>query len=180
MKNLRFNFNFGRRRPNIKQWAVYSVTTAATVSLIVHYGNALLSSKHGEFFRDAICAAAKVFPDGDVARALSSACRASKDGVITPDEAKTVLGRVQQTTGKFDEYFDNDSTNTDLRTEDEVDFAIEEWERKNPSPKIDPDLRKQFPDFTEDQLCVLSQAERYTDGDAIGIRYNGMSVCEDE
>lgn len=180
MKNLRFNFNFGRRRPNIKQWAVYSVTTVATVSLIVHYGNALLSSKHGEFFRDAICAAAKVFPEGDVARALSSACRASKDGVITPDDAKTVLGRVQQTTGKFDEYFDNDSTNTDLRTKDEMDFAIEEWERKNPSPKIEPDLRKQFPDFTEEQLCVLSQAERYTDGNTIGIRYAGMGVCKEE
>lgn len=180
MKNLRFNFHFGRRRPNIKQWAVYSVTAAAAVSLIVHYGNVLLASKHGEFMRDAICSVSRVLPDGDLARLMSTLCRASKDGVIGEDEAKTALGRAQQATGKFDEYFDNDTVNTDLRAKDEVDFAIEGWERKNPGPKIDPALRKQFPDFTKDQLCVLSQAERYTDGDAIGIRYNGMEVCDEE
>lgn len=178
MKNFRIGFIFNKRRPDIV-WAMYTVATATAVSLIVYYGNALLSSKHGEFLRDAVCAAAKVFPDGDVARILSSACRASKDGVITPDEAKIVLGRVQQATGGFDEYFDNDPTNTDLRAEDEVDFAIEKWERENPGPEIDSALREQFPNFTEEQLCVLSQAERYTEGDAIGIRYNGMEVCEE-
>jgi hypothetical protein len=174
------NFHFGRRRPSIKQWAAYSVGTATAVALIVHYGNMLLASKHGEFIRDAICATSKVMPDGHLARLMSTLCRASKDGTITPEEAKTALGRAQQATGAFREYFDNDPENTDLRAKDEVDFAVEGWKRLNPSPKIDPGLRRQFPDMTEEQLCVLSQAERYTDGDAIGIRYAGMAVCEDE
>jgi hypothetical protein len=177
---MRFNFHFGRRRPNIKQWAAYSIGTATAVGLIVHYGNMLLASKHGEFIRDAICAASKVVPDGDIARLMSTLCRVSKDGTITPEEAKTALGRAQQATGKFDVYFDNDRENTDLRAVDEVDFAIEGWKRLNPSPKIDPSLRAQHPEMGEEQLCVLSQAERYTDGDAIGIRYVGMGVCENE
>ena len=74
--------------------------------------------------------------------------------------------------------FDRDRANTDLRAADEVSYAIEQWERANPGPKINPALRKQFPDFTEDQLCVLSQAERYEDGNAFGLRYRGMGVCE--
>lgn len=91
-----------------------------------------------------------------------------------------MLGRAQQVTGFAPEYFDYDKDNTDLRAKDEVDFAIENWKKLNPSPKIDSALRKQFPTFTEEQLCVLSQAERYTDGNAIGIRYVGMVVCEEE
>lgn len=179
MKNFRFNFSFGRRRPNTKQWVAYSVATATAVGLVVYYGNVLLASKHGEFVREAICSVSKVLPDGDLARLMSTLCRASKDGVIDKDEAKTALGRAQQITGKFNEYFNNDTANTDLRVKDEVDFAIEGWERANPGPKFDPDLRKQFPGFTEEQLCVLSQAERYTDGNTIGIRYFGMQVCEE-
>lgn len=120
----------------------------------------------------------KVLPEGDLARLFSTMCRAVDDRVITPKEAKTALGRAQQATGIASEYFDNDRDNTDLRAEDEVDFAIEGWKRLNPSPKIDKALRREFPLLTEEQLCVLSQAERYTDGDAIGIRYVGMSVCE--
>ena len=77
-------------------------------------------------------------------------------------------------------YFDNDRQNTNLRALDEVDFAIERWKLTNPAPKIDDSLRQQLPSLSETQLCVLSQAERYTDGDAIGIRYAGMSVCEAE
>lgn len=171
-------FHFGRQRPTAKQWAVYSIGTAAAVSLVVHFGNVLLASKHGEFVKDLVCSVSKVLPDGDLARFFSSACRASADRKITPDEAKKIVGRAQQVTGKGSEYFDNDYQNTNLRAEDEVDFAIEKWKRLNPSPKIDPELRRQFPLLTEDQLCVLSQAERYIDEKTIGIRYVGMSVCE--
>lgn len=174
------NFHFGRRRPTIKQWAVYSVGTAAAVSLIVSVGNSILSSRHGVLFKDTVCAIGKALPDGDLSRLFRSLCRAVKDGVITPEEAKTALGRAQQATGKFDVYFDNDRENTDLRAKDEVDFAIEEWKRLNPSPKINPAMRRDFPSLTTAQLCVLSQAERYTDGDSIGIRYVGMEVCEEE
>lgn len=180
MKKFFYGFRIGRRETTVKKWVVYSLGTATAVGLIVHFGNMLLVSKYGELFRDAACAASKVVPDGDLARLMSTLCRASKDGVITPVEAKAALGRAQQVTGQFSEYFDNDRDNTDLRAEDEVDFAIEGWKRLNPSPKIDPRLKKQFPEMTEKQLCVLSQAERYVDGDAIGIRYVGMSVCEDE
>jgi len=111
---------------------------------------------------------------------LSTLCRASKDGTITPDEAKTALGRGQQAVGLFREYFDNDRDNTDLRARDEVDFAVERWEQADPSPKPDPALRRRFPSFTSEQLCVLSQADRYVDGSAVGIRYVGMSVCGEE
>ncbi len=173
-------FNLGKVRPSTKQWVGYSIGTAAAVALIVHFGNMLLASKHGEFFRDLICSTSKVLPEGDLARLMSSACRASEDGKITPSEAKTMLGRSQQVVGVGSEYFDNDRSNTDLRAKDEVGFAIERWERQNPSPKIDPVLRRQFPSFTEEQLCVLSQAERYVEGNSIGMRYVGMSVCEDE
>lgn len=171
-------FHFGRQRPTAKQWAVYSIGTAAAVSLVVHFGNVLLASKHGEFVKDLVCSVSKVLPDGDLARLFSSACRAAEDRKITPDEARKVIGRAQQSSGRGSTYFDNDDQNTDLRAEDEVDFAIEGWKRLNPSPKVDPALRRQFPLLTEDQLCVLSQAERYIDEKTIGIRYVGMSVCE--
>lgn len=179
MKDFHFKFYLGKREKTIKQWVVYSIGTATAVSLVVHFGNVLLASKYGEIFRDAVCSASKVFPDGDIARALSSACQASKDRVITPDEAKKIIDRVAKSTGVATDYFDSDQANLNLRAEDEVAFAIESWKRANLGPKIDPALREQFPDFTEDQLCVLSQAERYTDGDAIGIRYAGMEVCEE-
>lgn len=171
-------FHFGRQRPTTKQWVVYSIGTAAAVSLVVHFGNVLLASKHGEFVKDLVCSVSKVLPDGGLARLFSSACRAAEDRKITPDEARKVLGRAQQVSGRGPIYFDNDPQNTDLRAEDEVDFAIEGWKRLNPSPKVDSTLRRQFPLLTEDQLCVLSQAEHYVDGTAIGIRYVGMSVCE--
>lgn len=174
------NFHFGRRQPTIKQWAAYSAGTAVAVSLIIWAGNSILSSRHGVLFKDTVCSVGKVLPGGDLSRLFRSLCRAVKDGTITPEEAKTALGRAQQATGRFSEYFDNDPENTDLRAKDEVDFAIEGWKRLSPSPKINQSLRRDFPSLTTAQLCVLSQAERYTDGDSIGIRYAGMSVCEEE
>lgn len=130
--------------------------------------------------RDVICSVSKVVPEGNVSRLLSAMCQASKDGTITPPEAKVILGRGQQVNGIGSNFFDNDRENTDLRAEDEVSYAIEQWVKQNPSPKIDLKLRKQFPSLTEIQLCVLSQAKRYTDGDAVGIRYVGMEVCEED
>lgn len=176
----KFNFHFGVRRPQLKGWVVYSVSTAVAISLIVTYGNKLLSSRHGEFFKDAICSVSRAFPEGQWGRLFGTLCRTAKKGKVDPDDARKILGRTQQLTGKGDYYFDNDWRNTDARAEDEVSFAIESWKRANPLPKIDPALRKQFPYFTEEQLCVLSQAERYADGTTIGIRYVGMSTCEED
>jgi len=170
------NFSFGKKEKTLKQWVMYSVGTATAVALLSHFGTQLLQSKHGGFVRDAVCSVSRVFPN----RFLSTLCRTAKSEKVSKDDAKTIIGRGQQMTGIASDFFDNDRENTDLRARDEVSFAIEEWERLNPSPKIDPKLRRQFPTFTEEQLCVLSQAERYADGAAIGIRYVGMRVCGDE
>lgn len=163
-----------------KGWIIYSVSTAVVISLIVTYGNKLLSSKHGEFFKDAVCSVSRVFPEGQWGRLFGSLCRTAKKGEVSPDDARKLLGRTQQLTGKGNRYFDNDWQNTDARAEDEVDYAIDIWKRTNPLPRIDSNIRRQFPAYTEEQLCVLSQAERYIDGDAIGIRYIGMSTCEED
>lgn len=171
-----YNFHFGKKEKTLKQWVIYSVSTAVSVTLLSHFGSQFLQTKHGEFAKDLVCSISRAFPT----RLLSTLCRTAQKGEITEDDARTIIGRVQQVTGLASDFFDNDRDNTDLRAKDEVSFAIEEWERLNPSPKIDPRLRRQFPEFSEEQLCVLSQAERYVDGDAIGIRYSGMSVCEEE
>lgn len=176
---MRFNFHVGARAPTVKQWVAYSLGTAAAVALVVHFGNALLASRHGEFVRDAVCSVSKALPDGDLARLLASLCRASADRRITPDEGRQAVDRAAKAAGVAPGMFDRDGENTDLRAEDEVSYAIERWKRANPSPKIDPDLRRELPHLSETQLCVLSQAERYTDGAASGLRYRGMGVCED-
>jgi uncharacterized protein YjbJ (UPF0337 family) len=171
-----YNFHFGKKEKTLKQWVIYSVSTAVAVSLLSYYGTSLLRSRHGAFVRDALCSVSRVFPN----RLLSSLCRTAKTGRVTEDDAKTIIGRAQQAAGIASDFFDNDRANTDLRAKDEVSFAVEEWKRLNPSPKIDQALRKQHPLLSEAQLCVLSQAERYVDGDAVGIRYVGMQVCEEE
>ena len=176
MKNFYFKFHIGRRKPKLKQWAIYSLGTCAAAVLTAHFGTMLLQSERGEFARDLICSASRVFQE----RLLSVLCRTAESGIITEDDARKIIGRAQQAVDAGSELFDNDRVNTDLRAEDEVDFAIEGWGRQNPAPKIDPKLKREFPEMTEEQLCVLSQAERYVDGNAIGIRYVGMSVCEDE
>jgi len=176
-----FEFHKGERKKSLKQWVIYSVSAAAAVSLIVHFGNELLKSKHGEFVRDALCSVSKVLPDGKFSRPFGSMCRAAKDGEITPDEARKILGRGQQAVGVFSEYFDKDQSNLELRAEDEVSHAVEMWKRSNPSPRINSALRKTFPQLSEEQLCVLSQAERYEMSDGtLGVRYVGMSVCEEK
>lgn len=176
-----FEFHREERKKSLKQWVIYSVGAATAVSLVVHFGNELLRSKHGEFVRDALCSVSRVLPDGKFSRLFGSMCRAAKDGIITPDEAKKIVGRGQQVAGVFSEYFDKDQANLELRAEDEVSHAIEMWKRSNPSPKIDPSLRKKFQGLSEEQLCVLSQAERYELSDGtLGTRYVGMSVCDEE
>lgn len=176
----KLGFHFGRKKHSIWSWVGYSAGTAAAVSLLVHFGNALLSSKHGEFVRDFACSASKAFPDGDISRFLFSFCEAAKDGKIDPDEAKGIIDRGQRVTGIGSDFFDRDPVNLERRAKDEVDYAIDRWKAANPSPRIDPELRRLNPTLDDTQLCVLSQAERYTDGDATGIRYVGMSVCEED
>ena len=175
----RFNFEFGEKKATIKQWVIYSIGSAITVSLMVHFGNLLLKSKHGELFRDTICTMSRSFPDGNLGRWLSTSCRSFKDGKISSDEAKTLLGRTQQVIGLGSKFFDNDQSNTDFRAIDEVNFALEKWEQLNPRPKVNSALRNEFPQFTESELCILSQAESYSDGNAIGLRYIGLTPCED-
>lgn len=176
-----FEFHKEERKKSPKQWVIYSIGATTAVSLVVHFGNELFRTKHGAFVRDALCSVSKVLPDSGLSRLFGSMCRAANDDVITPDEAKKIIGRGQQVVGIFSEYFDKDQTNLELRAEDEVSYAIEMWKRSNPSPKIDSSLRKKFPELSEEQLCVLSQAERYELSDGtLGIRYVGMGVCNKE
>lgn len=175
-----FKIQFGQRLPNVKRWGLRLISTATALFLVSYLGNALLQSKHGNFFRDAICLMSKKFPEGDVGKLLSTMCGMAEDKFISEDEAKIILERAREAANIPREYFNDNQKNTQRRSEDEVRLAVEDWERLNPSPKIDKTLREQFPSLTEEQLCVLSQAERYIDGDAIGIRYAGMEVCEDE
>lgn len=177
MKDFHFKFHLGKREKTVRQWAVYALLSSLAASLL----SLLLSSGFGRHVTRLSCEFAYELGNGDISRLLATLCKSGEDGEVTESEAKAIIDRASKA-AKADPittYLDEDQENLERRAEEEVDFAIEEWERKNPSPKIDPGLRKQFPDFTEDQLCVLSQAERYTDGDAIGIRYNGMEVCEE-
>jgi hypothetical protein len=170
-----YNFHFGRKEKTLKQWVIYSLGVALAVSLLSYYGTSILKSKHGAFITDLLCSVSKIFPT----RLSNSLCRTARSGEVTADDAKTIVGRIQQVVGTGSDFFDNDPLMTDLRARDEVNFAIEEWKRFDPSPSIDEKLKKQFPQLASEQLCVLSQAERYSDGDALGIRYIGMTTCED-
>lgn len=177
---LHFEFRRGEKKKTLKQWVIYSVSTAAAASLLVHFGNELLRSKHGEFVRDALCAVSKATPDGRFLRLFGSMCRAVKDGTITSVEAKKIVGRGQQVTGIASNFFNSDPSNLELRAEDEANHAIDVWKRSNPSPRIPQSFLKSFPGLSEEQLCVLSQAEKYVDESAIGLRYVGMEVCDEE
>lgn len=168
------------KRPTVGQWVAYSVSIAVAAPLVVHFGNKLLSSRHGAFARDAICAVTRVLPNGDLARLFSTVCRAAKDGKITTEEARSALDRGAKAAKISSSFFDNDSYNTDIRAQDEVDYALERWKFQNPAPVVSHSLRKQFPSMLEAQLCVLSQAEKYHEDGSIGLRYVGMGVCEEE
>jgi hypothetical protein len=108
-------------------------------------------------------------------------CEASKDGRITEEEARRILDRASQVTGRSTEYFNRDPDNLDRRATSEVSYAIDRWKAANPFPKISQEVKRQFPHLTFFQQCVLSQAEKYEEpGGIIGIRYAGMGVCEEE
>lgn len=173
-----FKFQFGKRKTT-KQWAIYAVVTALGSIAIASSLNRVLNSPHGEIVTDTVCRVADVFEDSEWSRFFLTLCESMRKGEVTEDDAKKILGRGQQVVGAGSDFFDNDRDNTDLRTEEEVSHAIHQWKKQNPAPKIDPALRRDFPTLTTEQLCVLSQAERYTDGNAIGIRYRGMEVCEE-
>lgn len=168
------NFRFGRKEITTKQWVIYSLVTATLASLLSHCGTRVLQSRFGDW---GVCELSLKLPDGRWSRLFHILCEASRDKVISEDEARRILDR----TGLGTEYFNRDPVNLERRAETEVSYAIDRWKNSDPSPSIDPELRRQHPDLSHSELCVLSQAERYETPDGgIGIRYVGMSVCEDE
>lgn len=175
-----FKFQFGKRKKSASQWAAYAVVTALGSVAIASSLNRILNSPHGVIVTDTVCRVANVFEDDEWSRFFLTLCESMRKGEVTEEDGKKILGRGQQIVGAGSTFFDNDPENTDLRAEEEVSHAIHQWKKRNPSPKIDPALRRDFPTLTTEQLCVLSQAERYTVGDTIGIRYRGMGVCEEE
>lgn len=176
---MKLNFHFGQKEKTVRQWVVYSVVTASLAAILSHCGTQVLQSRHGDWIRGGLCAAALKLPDGDWSRFFHALCEASKDKVISGDEARKILDRASQTTNLAPDYFNRDPENLERRAVAEVSYAIDRWKAANPSPQIDPKLRSQHPDFSDSELCLLSQAERYETPDgAIGIRYVGMGVCE--
>lgn len=177
MKDFHFKFHFGKKEKTIKQWVIYAIFSSFVASAL----SVFLSSDFGKLITELSCESAYELKNEDISRFLATLCKSGENDEITEDEAKAIIDRASKVikAEPITTYLDEDLENLERRAEEEIDFAIKSWERKNPSPKIDPALRKQFPDFTDIQLCVLSQAERYTDGNAIGIRYVGMKVCEE-
>jgi hypothetical protein len=178
MKDFHFKFHLGKKEKTVRQWAVYALLSSLAASLL----SLLLSSGLGRYVTKLSCEFAYELSNEDISRLLATLCKSGKDGEVTEDEARAIIDRASKAARvePVTTYLDEDPKNLERRGEEEVDFAVESWRRKNPGPKIDPALRRQFPDFSEEQLCVLSQAERYADGNAIGIRYAGMGVCEEE
>ena len=178
---MKLNFHFGRKEITTKQWVVYSAVTATLASLLSYCGTRALQSRHGNLLKDSVCAVAMRLPDGAWSRMFHAMCEVSKDGRITEEEARRVLDRASQVTGRSTEYFNRDPDNLNRRATSEVSYAIDRWKAANPSPKISQEVKRQFPHLTFSQQCVLSQAEKYEEpGGIIGIRYAGMGVCEEE
>jgi hypothetical protein len=166
-----FHFHFGRKDITTKQWLKYSLITATLATLLSYCGTLVLQAGHGDW---GLCAVSLKLPDGAWSRFFHTLCEASEDGVITENEARVILDR----TGQAAEYFNRDPVNLERRAGAEVSYAVDRWRYINPSPQIDPGLRRQLPNLSETQLCILSQAETYETPDGvIGIRYVGMDVC---
>ena len=169
--------SFGRKEITTKQWVIYSLVTATLATLLSHCGTRVLQHRYGNWSRLGVCELFLKLPDGMWSRLFHILCEASRDKVISEDEARRILDR----TGIATEYFNRDPVNLERRAVTEVSYAIDRWKNSNPSPSIDPELRRQHPNLSHSELCVLSQAERYETPDGgIGIRYVGMSVCEEE
>jgi hypothetical protein len=178
---MKLNFSLIGKKITTKEWVVYSTVTAALASLLSYCGTQALQSPHGNFLKDAVCVVAMRLPDGAWSRVFHAMCEVSKDGRITEEEARRILDRTSQATGRFTEYFNRDPDNLNRRATSEVSYAIDHWKALNPSPQISQEVKRQFPHLTFSQQCVLSQAEKYEGpGGIIGIRYVGMGVCEDE
>ena len=169
--------SFGRKEITTRQWVIYSLVTATLATLLSHCGTRVLQHRYGNWSRLGVCELSLKLPDGMWSRFFHVLCEASRDKVISEDEARRILDR----TGLGTEYFNRDPVNLERRAVTEVSYAIDRWKDSNPSPSIDPELRRQHPNLSHSELCVLSQAERYETPDGgIGIRYVGMSVCEEE
>ena len=169
--------SFGCKEITTRQWVIYSLVTATLATLLSHCGTRVLQHRYGNWSRLGVCELSLKLPDGMWSRLFHILCEASRDKVISEDEARRILDR----TGIATEYFNRDPVNLERRAVTEVSYAIDRWKNSNPSPSIDPELRRQHPNLSHSELCVLSQAERYETPDGgIGIRYVGMSVCEEE
>ena len=163
----------------MRQWAVYALLSSLAASLL----SLLLSSGVGRELMRLSCSFAYDLGNDDISRLLATLCKSGEDGVVTEEEAKAIIDRAIKAAGPdaAREFLEEDPENLERRAVEEVDFGVRRYEALyDDSPKIDAALRKQFPEFTEEQLCVLSQVERYMDGDAIGMRYVGMRVCDEE
>lgn len=192
MKDFYYKFQIsGKRKKTITQWAVYSLVTALSASLL----SLVLSSDAGKFLTELSCAVAYEIDNEDISRLLATLCKSGGDGKVTEEEAKAIIDRGSRIVGPnaAREFLDEDSKNLVRRAKEEVDFAVKRYEALNPQadPKIDENLKKAYPDFTFEQLCVLSQAERREEepdkseaqrllGGPISIRYVGMGVCKEE
>lgn len=178
MKDFHFEFHLGKRKKSIKQWAVYALLSSLAASLL----SLVLSSGLGRHVTRLSCEFAYELDNEDISRLLATLCKSGEDGEVTESEAKAIIDRASKAikADPVTSYLDEDPENLERRAEEEVDFAVKKYEAEYlRGPKIDENLKKQHPQLTPEQLCVLSQAERYTDGDAIGIRYVGMEVCEE-
>jgi hypothetical protein len=191
MKDFYYKFQIGKRKKTIKQWAVYSLVTALSASLL----SLVLSSDAGKFLTELSCAVTYEIDNEDLSRLLATLCKSGEDGEVTEEEARAIIDRGSGAVGldAARDFLDSDIENLERRAEEEVDFSIRKYEALYPQadPKIDENLKKAHPDFSREQLCVLSQAERREEGPdgseaqrllggPISIRYVGMGVCEEE
>jgi hypothetical protein len=192
MKDFYYKFQIsGKRKKTITQWAVYSLVTALSASLL----SLVLSSDAGKFLTELSCAIAYEIDNEDFSRLLATLCKSGEDGEVTEEEARAIIDRGSRIVGPdvARDFLDEDLENLERRAEEEVDFAVKRYEALNPQadPKIDESLKRAHPDFSHEQLCVLSQAERGEEdsdgseaqrllGGPISIRYVGMGVCEEE
>lgn len=192
MKDFYYKFQIsGKRKKTIKQWAVYSLVTALSASLL----SLVLSSGAGKFLTELSCAVAYEIDNEDLSRLLATLCKSGEGGEVTEEEAKAIIDRGSRIVGPgvARDFLDSDMGNLERRAEEEVDFAVKRYEAlsSQANPKIDKNLKKAYPDFSRERLCVLSQAERNEEesdgseaqrllGGPISIRYAGMGVCEEE
>lgn len=191
MKDFNFKFQFGKKEKTIAQWVSYSLLTGLSAYLITF----LLSSNFGLDLSRLTCTLTFLTKNPDISRFLASICVATEDEQVTEEEAKVITDRAARLVSpeSVQSFFDEDPQNQERRAEAEVDFAVREFtaSQSHADPKIDENLKKNHPNLSQEQLCVLSQAERREEkpdgseaqrllGGPISIHYVGMGVCEED